>query len=127
MEPSPELIDLVRKLVEAENTRNRAASEAIIAPDFLGITRARGVEQDKEAMLNELANSQNPNLRRSLEDDQFWADMCGHLGVVRSVVALTDSSNPQAAPKRFRNMHVFEHRAGQWVCLAWQVTALSAG
>jgi len=116
-------IDLVRQLVEAENERNRAAAEAVLAEDFAAITRARGVEQDRDGLLDEIAQPKSSTVRRALGDD-LWLHQSGDLAVVRSLVTTTDDAAPADAPKTYRNLHVFERRDGRWKCLAWQVSEL---
>jgi hypothetical protein len=120
-------MDLVLQLIEAENEHGepgRARADAILAKDFTAITRARGQEQDRDALLKEIANPKNPNLNRELEKHGYWERYSGDLGVARSLVATTDRANPQAEPKKFRNIHVFQRQREQWRCVAWLVTEL---
>ncbi len=117
------LIELVRQLIEAENEHDREKAEPILAEDFTAITRARGEEQNRDALLEEIANPKNPNLLRKL-DPGAWERESGDLGVVRSFITMMDRTNPQAEPGRFRNIHVFQRQQGRWLCVTWQVTGL---
>jgi ketosteroid isomerase-like protein len=119
-----ELIKRVRQLIEAENESNKVKAAALLADNFSLITRARGEEQEKNALLEEIAQPRNPNLRRQLDEDGLWVMASGDLGVVRSVVIVTDKTDSAAAPKKFRNAHVFEKQQKEWHCVAWQVTEL---
>jgi Domain of unknown function (DUF4440) len=124
MASETDLIEQVRRLVEAENERNRATADEILAQDFAAITRARGVEQNRDALLAEVENPKNPNLRRELGESDLWVRVSGDQGVVRSLVKTTDRTSPDEAPTTFRNVHVFERQGESWKCLAWQVTKL---
>jgi hypothetical protein len=121
--PNADITSVVERLVNAENARNADAARAELAADFSAITRGRGVEQDRDAMLKELANPPNPALQRRLEPDP-WIRQSGDLAVVRSVVEVID---PTATPPttRFRNTHVLSRAGGAWTCVAWQVTKLA--
>ncbi len=122
------LIDLVAQLIEAENENGkpgRAKAELILAENFTRITRASGEEQDREVLLNEIENPRKLGLRRSLDDRERWECCSGDLGVVRSIVLVTDLANAQAKPMRFRNTHIFERQGENWFCVAWQVTKLA--
>ena len=121
---SPEA--LVRELIDAENTRDRRKAEGILAADFTAITRARGDEQSREHLLDEIADPRSPTLRRTLIDTSVWTRSGGNLGVVRTLIETFDASNPAAAPNRFRNIHVFERLGQDWQCVGWQVTKVSA-
>ena len=118
------LVELVRQLVDAENEHDKAKAHSILAQNFAAITRARGEEQDRDALLKEIADPKNPNLRRELLERDCWERVSGSLGVVRSIITTPDRTAPQAAPGRFRNVHVFENQQGDWRCVAWQVTEL---
>jgi hypothetical protein len=135
-----ELIDLVCRLIEAENKggkEGRAEAEWILAENFTRITRARNEEQNRSGLLGEIETRPNVNLRREVERrehegerseddaDMIWVRCSGDLGVVRSIVLLTDRRSPQADPGKFRNTHVFERQEGRWWCVAWQVTKLA--
>ena len=124
MTSETDLIERVRRLVEAENERDRAKAESILAEDFAAITRARGVEQNRYDLLEEVANPKNPTLRRELDESDLWIRISGNQGVVRSLVRTTDRSSPNDPPVTFRNVHVFERQRDSWNCLSWQVTKL---
>jgi ketosteroid isomerase-like protein len=122
MTDESEVTDLVRDLVAAENARDRASAEAILAEDFTAITRSSGVERNRDELLADIADPKR-SIHRKLGDD-VWVQASGDLAVVLSVVTTTDEAAPAEAPKSFRNCHVFQPRDGQWKCVAWQVTAL---
>jgi hypothetical protein len=123
-DPETELIEQVRRLVEAENQRDRARADRILAQDFAVITRARGVEQNRDALLEEVANPDNPYLHRVIGESDFWVRVSGDQGVVSSLVTTTDKASPDEAASTFRNVHVVELQRGSWKCIAWQVTKL---
>jgi hypothetical protein len=118
--PGP--LDLVRRLVDAENAHDRAQAEPIIARECT-ITRARGVEQGSDALLDEIEHPRSSTIRRDLVDAS-WIRESGAQAVVRSIVTTRDESAPGDPPKTFRNLHVFEQQDGHWKCIAWQVTEL---
>ena len=119
---SSDLTDLVCQLVKAENECDRAKVDSILAQNFTAITRARGEEQNRGDLLNEIENPKNPNIHRIV--DLLSTLGSGDIVVVRSVITTTDQADPKASPKRFRNIHVFEKQQGTWLCVAWQVTEL---
>jgi hypothetical protein len=51
---------LVAKLIDSENNRNRPEADEILAADFAEITRARGVEQTRQNLLDEIQHPLNP-------------------------------------------------------------------
>jgi hypothetical protein len=62
---STKLRELVAELVAAENDCDRDRADRVLAASFLGITRARGVEQNREQLLDQIAHCPN-NLVRTL-------------------------------------------------------------
>lgn len=118
------IVALVRGLVEAENTRNTAMAESILAPSFTAITRARGEEQNRSKLLEEMAQPKNPNIQRELDNQGFIIWKSEDLAVAKSLVTTQDKTDKQILPKRYRNIHVFERLEGQWRCVSWQVTEL---
>lgn len=116
-----DIVEVVKKLIEAENNKDRTAAERLLATDFVAITRARGVEQDRTALLGEIEHPTTV-AERSVDGD-VWVRQSGDLAVVRSVVAVLSGSPPAVA--RFRNTHVLRLDDGAWKCAAWQVTKLS--
>jgi hypothetical protein len=116
-----DLVAVVKKLIEAENKNDATAPERLLARDFVAVTRSRGVEQDRTAMLREIELPANVAVR-SLEND-VWVRQCADLAVVRSIVSVHAGSPPGVA--RFRNIHVLRLYDGEWKCVAWQVTKLS--
>lgn len=90
-----------------------------MSENFAGITRAKGKEQGREALLDSIAEPADPSLRRRLESTKVWVWATPGCSVVRSVV-VTDGPEPG----RFRNVHVLAPEEGVWRCLVWQVTEL---
>jgi ketosteroid isomerase-like protein len=111
---------VVAQLIDAENAADTRAADRLLADDFTAITRARGVEQGRADLLDEIGKSKTPGQRR-LESDP-WVRQNGDLAVVRSVVTMPGESPAQL--NRFRNTHVLARTGGQWKCVAWQVTKL---
>jgi hypothetical protein len=118
-----EIVSVIQRLVNAENTRNAAAADALLAADFVAITRVRGVEQDRAALLGEIGHPPGQPVERRLEPET-WVRQSGDLAVVRSVVRTIDGSTPPVTA-RFRNVHVLTREGGEWKCLSWQVTKLA--
>jgi hypothetical protein len=118
---STKLRELVAELVAAENDCDRDRADRVLAASFLGITRARGVEQNREQLLDQIAHCPN-NLVRTLEESSATTYASEAFAVVRSIVGVNDSvGTPQG---RYRNLHAFERQNQQWICVAWQVTKL---
>jgi len=115
------LIDRVRQLLEAENEADRKKAEAILASDFVAITRRNGDEQGRSQLLDQIANPPSPNPLREIDDFEVWES--GGVGVVRSRVRTSDRTT-LALLGHFRNLHVFTKAAGGWWCVDWQVTEL---
>jgi hypothetical protein len=123
------LIDLVRRLVGAENQGGAAGgaeADTILAPDFVGLNRARGKEVGRQTLLKDIADAgpKPPNPLRELVDNEFWARVSGELGVVRSLV-VTRHRDTKQITGRYRNTHVFQWQDGRPVCVAWQVTEVT--
>jgi hypothetical protein len=125
MSPGDELVNLVRELIQAENERDGKKADRVLAPGFAAITRSRGEEQDREALLREIANPKNADLHRRLDERSCWVRHSGELGVVRSLVETGPRATPFAVTDIFRNTHVFERQAERWRCIAWQVTKMT--
>ena len=119
---SSNLTDLVCQLVKAENECDRAKVDSILAQNFTAITRARGEEQNRGDLLNEIENPKNPNIHRMV--DALPPLGSDKIVVVRSVATTTDQADSKASPRSFRNIHVFEKQQEIWLCVAWQVTEL---
>lgn len=116
-----DIINVVTRLFEAENSADADAARRLLSKDFIAITRARGVEQEREALLDELAHPKNPSVTRTLEGiPSAW--QTGDLAFVRSIVSIQDGEPPIAV--RFRNLHILRREGDAWACLAWQVTKL---
>jgi ketosteroid isomerase-like protein len=116
-----DVIAVVEDLIAAENGMDATAAGRLLASDFAGITRGRGAEQDRAAMLVEVAHPKN-EVRRRLEGEP-WVRQSGNLAVSRSVVEILDGSPPVVT--RFPNTHVLTREGSAWKCVAWQVTTLS--
>ena len=117
-----ELIERVRALVDSENARDRERAAAILAEEFTAITRASGVERNRDELLADIADPKR-SIRRDLDDD-VWVRNSGDVAVVKSLVTTVDEAAPADPPRRFRNLHVFQKQTGEWKCVAWQVTEL---
>jgi len=125
MKAGHNIVDLVHQLIEAENGRDKTKAEPILAQNFIAITRAGGEEQNKEKLLNQIANPKNPNLRRKLEGEHDLILESGNLAVIRSLVTTVDQTKPDSVPELYRNIHVFVKEHEHWGCIAWQVTKLT--
>ncbi|MFI6537036.1 DUF4440 domain-containing protein [Nonomuraea sp. NPDC050547] len=110
---------LVRSLIEAENSCDREAAARLPSAGSIAITRAKGREQNRESLLDEIATPADPTLRRRLEAVEVVPPRAIGRCAVRSLVA---TDGPQ--PGRFRNLHLLEDEAGSWRCVLWQVTEL---
>ncbi|MGQ0537725.1 MAG: nuclear transport factor 2 family protein [Gemmatimonadaceae bacterium] len=116
----------MRRLIDAENAAAHGHAAKVLAEDFVAITRARGEEQARAALLQEIANPRNPNITRAIEAEPRER-VSGDIGMVRSIVRAVDKTQPGATPNRYRNIHVFERRQGDWRCVLWQVTEIKLG
>ena len=119
---SSDVTNQVRRLVQAENECNRDKANSILAQNFIAITRSNGQERERNILLDGIEKPLNPNIHRTISD--MSPVISGDLAVVRSLVTTTDTSKPEAASGRFRNIHVFENQQGNWRCVLWQVTKL---
>jgi hypothetical protein len=120
-EVSTKLQELVAELISAENNCDRYRADRLLAASFLGITRARGIEQDREQLLDQIANCPN-NMVRKLEEITTTTYASNAFALVRSIVGVNDSVG--APQGRYRNLHAFERQDQLWTCVAWQVTKL---
>ena len=120
-----DLTTLVRELVEAEKQKSRKLAEPILAQNFIAITRARGAEQGRDDLLQEIETPRK-EWHRTVEEIAPPL-ISGDIGVVRSIVATAEKATPEVTVGRFRNIHVFENQQGEWLCVAWQVTELKEG
>lgn len=118
-----QLIDCVRRLLAAENNADAAAADALLSREFANITRASGREEHRAALLAAIASPARPGLWRHLVEPENRAWAGADIGVVSSMVQ-TRSPVAGEPSGRFRNLHVFAREAGQWRCVAWQVTRL---
>jgi hypothetical protein len=114
------LIDKVRELIDAENIADVNKAEAILAPDFVAITRSNGDEEDRTELLRRIGAPPTPNPLRETGEFLVWESH--DIGVVRSVVQTKDRTT-QVVLGQFRNVHVFRKQR-EWVCVNWQVTEL---
>ena len=122
MTTKEQLFAAVRGLVQAENDGSREDAERYLSRSFTVISRSRNEEQEREAMLEEIARP-NPDLHRSLEEAEFATWPSGALNVVRSTVVLRNAAQP-GEPRRFRNLHVFQDEDGEPRCIAWFVAEI---
>lgn len=127
MSTDTKLIERVRQLVEAENeggAGGKGKADSILAQRFTHITRSSGKEEERDALLEAIANPSNSNIFRRLDEHGFWVQESEGLGVVRSLVTTSERSILDVISGRFRNMHIFEKQLESWMCIAWQVTKL---
>jgi ketosteroid isomerase-like protein len=115
------LIDKVRELIEAENNADVKKAEAILAPDFVAITRRNGDEEGRTELLRRIGAAPTSNPLRETGEFHVWESY--DIGVVRSVVQTKDRTT-HAVLGQFRNLHVFRKQQDGWVCVNWQVTEL---
>jgi hypothetical protein len=118
--------EVVRALIHAENERDAVTADRHLAVDFVGITRSAGHEQSREELLASISNPENPTLLRNLEVNQEWGEMGGGVAVVRSVVTTEQRQDPGQITGWFRNVHVLLRAGGEWKCVHWQATRLTA-
>jgi hypothetical protein len=124
MSTKERLVAAVRGLIQAENDGSRADAERYVSQTFAVISRSTGKEQGREEMLEQIG-SPNPGLVRGFDEEAgFTPWPAGPLQVVRSTVVLTNTTTPDAEPRRFRNLHVFQDEDGQPMCVAWFVAEL---
>jgi hypothetical protein len=115
MKESNKIIDQVRQLIEAENKKDRNKAAPILSENFIAINRSDGREQNRDDLLNEIADPNRPDINRELANAVDIVPQSQEIAVIRSLVKV-------AVPKQFRNTHVFVNEKGQWRCISWQVT-----
>jgi len=115
------LTELDGRILKAEEEGNRAVLESLLHKDF-AILRASGVKQDRQAFLNAVPG----NAHRGRSADQLEVRPYGDCAVVTCRV--TTSQNPDGTPsvRHFWNTRVFVRQAGEWQCVAWQVTEIGS-
>lgn len=117
-EQSPELtklMELSRRLFEAEENGDRGVLASLLTDDFK-IVRSNLTVSDLHAMLDKV--SANAGLGRVVVDS--GARIFGNIAVVTSLVT-TKNQDPEG---RFWNTQVFVKTDGEWPCRAWQVARL---
>jgi hypothetical protein len=95
---------MVGKLIEAENRQDSRSAAALLS-DRVKITRSGGVEQDRDALLAEIENPQNPMRVRHIDPD-ITIEESNEIMAVRSLVRVIDTDVGQSVGS-FRNLHVF--------------------
>jgi hypothetical protein len=98
------LTDRVRDLVTAENNKDDKIADRILSPNFIAITRGKGIEERRDDLLRAIANPENPDILRQIVPDELWERASDNLGVVRSVITTHNRSNPGTILGRFRNL-----------------------
>lgn len=59
-----ELVKLVPQLFEAENELDTTKAASILARNFTAITRSYGIEENRDMLLNRIANSKDPKIEK---------------------------------------------------------------
>jgi hypothetical protein len=100
MKNTSDIVDIVRHLIKAENDKDKESADHILSKNFVAITRASGKEQNRDELLNTIANPPNPNItRKVVEGHDFMKE---DLAIVRSVVTTADKTNPDSILGRYR-------------------------
>ncbi len=121
-----EFARLIHKMVGAENAGGNVGREtldAILAPDFLSLTRSNGKEESRADLLDAVGNSTIQTIER--EAAGFEAYGSDDLFFVRCVVTVRDLADQQSSPNKFRNTYFFRRDGDSWLCMSWQVTKLA--
>ena len=118
------LTSLVRKLIGAENAGSRRDADQILSSAFLGITRADGSEQDREALLQAIEAAQGRGRVREMEEP-VQVSLGSETALVRGIVAVRAEADQKAIISRFRNTLTFRLEGSDWRCIGWQVTRLA--
>ncbi len=104
----------VTDLIEAENHHNSGDASKILSKNFISITRASGIEEDRDTLLQAIETSKLDG--RTVEKLSTTGEESDRIRVVRSIVKV---------PKSYRNTHVFvKEENEEWRCISWQVTEL---
>ena len=117
------IIGLVRKLIKAENDRNKIIADPILSKNFIAIIRANGEEQNREELLKRIDNPPNKNIIRHFKGGRDIIPSSKIFVVIESIIMTTDKKKPNATPKLFRNIHVFV-KEGTWRCISWEVNEI---
>lgn len=118
-----ELRQLNRQTFAAEQTRERAPLEAILADEFR-IKRASGIVQTKREMIYDVLFGANPFLERRVSEDDGPNNpkIFANCAVITSLLTtLEQDSDGTLLQKTFRNVKVFVKQEVQWRCVSWQV------
>ena len=123
MENVDSIIGLVRKLIKAENERDKIIVELILSKNFIAIMRANGEEQNREELLKRIENPTNTNINRQFKGGRNIIPSSKKFGVIESIIMTTDKEKPNDMPKLFRNIHVFV-KEDKWRCIYWEVNEI---
>jgi hypothetical protein len=148
--PTEQVVNLIKAENQAGPNASAAASK-ILAPNFLGITRAKGTEEGRADYLKTVEDAAKPGSDNPLR----WLDIAnrnvapdlaeplrgqggpmknpnsgewifGNIAIVKAVVTTRKRDTPNQSDGRYRNIYVFAHEGeaqdAAWRLLAWQVT-----
>jgi hypothetical protein len=118
------LPDRVCQLIDAENEADAKKAEALLATDFVAITRRSGQEDSRKELLARIANPPTLNPFREPSQFQIWESGASAWFEASS---RTKDSSTHAVIGEFRNLHVFRKEGDAWMCVDWQVTELPTG
>ena len=123
MENVDSIIGLVRKLIKAENERDKIIVELILSKNFIAIMRANGEEQNREELLKRIENPTNTNIDRQFKGGRDIIPSSKKFGLIESIIMTMNKEKPNDMPKLFRNIHVFV-KEDKWRCISWEVNEI---
>src|SRR4051794_34552232 len=95
--------------VGTENRGDAKVADGILAPDFVCITRANGIEQGRDKLLEAIGAAGAENPVRTLDFPEpcsrAW-HLGGDYGMVRGVVSTSKRETPGRVEGRFRNTYI---------------------
>jgi uncharacterized protein DUF4440 len=118
-DPADELRALNERILKLEEAGSKIELDRLLHQDFT-IIRGSGVKEDREAFLKAVP----ANAGRGRTADQPEVRLYGDCAVFTCVVTTTKNPDGSLGGGRFWNTRLFVRQAGEWLCVAWQVTPI---
>jgi hypothetical protein len=118
-DPADELRALNERILKLEEAGSKIKLDRLLHQDFT-IIRGSGVKEDREAFRKAVP----ANAGRGRTADQPEVRLYGDCAVFTCVVTTTKNPDGSLGGGRFWNTRLFVRQAGEWLCVAWQVTPI---
>lgn len=108
------------RILELEEAGSKKELDRLLHNDFT-IIRGNGAKEDRDAFLKAVPANAGRGRRMA---DQPEVRLYGDCAFITCIV--TTTKNPDGSPGggRFWNTRLFVRQAGEWLCVAWQVTPI---